>query len=206
VSNDWLLRALEESRARGFLGPGAIGPQIEHSAGFAQCWQEISGLPPASLLDLGSGGGLPGLVLAERWGCRTVLVDSMVKRMNFLRETLEWPGAPKDVVVITERAEVLARDPSLESSFDLVTARSFGPPSVVAECAVRFLRLGGTLVVSEPPEDDGTRWNQKVLRTMGLEDRGRIRHGAAFRVLSKVSATPKELPRAVGVPAKRPLF
>jgi len=206
VTDEWLLRALEESRARGFLGPGDIEPHIEHARGFALCWEDISDLPPANLLDLGSGGGLPGLVLAERWRCRTVLVDSMRKRMNFLREVLAWVGAPSDVEVITERVETVARDPALEATFSLVTARSFGPPSVVAECAARFLKLGGTLIVSEPPEDDGRRWESKGLRTLGFEDQGRIRHGAAFRVLRKVADTPREFPRDVGVPAKRPLF
>jgi 16S rRNA (guanine527-N7)-methyltransferase len=206
MANDWLFRALEESRARGFLGPGAIEHQVEHANGFAQCWEELSSTPPAIFLDLGSGGGLPGLVLAERWGCRAVLVDSMVKRMNFLRETLAWPDAPQEVLVITGRAEEVAWEPTMDGVFDLVTARSFGPPAVVAECSARFLRLGGVLVVSEPPEDHDGRWNQKILRSIGLEDRGRVRHGAAFRVLSKVSATPKEFPRGIGVPGKRPLF
>jgi len=206
MDESWLFRALEESRARGFLGPGAIEPQIEHARGFARCWEDISSLPPANLIDLGSGGGLPGLVLAELWGCRTVLVDSMVKRMNFLREVLNWPGAPHDVEVITTRVEALARDPAMESSFSLVTARSFGPPAVVAECATRFLVLGGLLIVSEPPDDDAQRWQSKSLMTMGFVDNGRIRHGAAFRVLTKISATPDDLPREIGIPAKRPLF
>lgn len=206
MTNDWLLRALEESRARGFLGPGAVEPQIEHATGFAQCWEEIFSHSPGNLLDLGSGGGLPGLVLVQRWDCRTVLLDSMVKRMNFLREVLTWPGAPDDVEVITARAESVARDPALEVSFNLVTARSFGPPAVVAECATRFLCLGGALVVSEPPEDDHQRWESNVLETIGFEDQGRVRHGAAYRVLIKVAPTPEELPRDVGVPGKRPLF
>ena len=206
MTNAWLFRALEESRARGFLGPSAIEPQIEHAKGFALCWEGHFDHSPTSFLDLGSGGGLPGLVLAERWGCRTVLVDSMVKRMNFLREVLAWVGAPDDVEVITGRAETVARDPSLEAMFPLVTARSFGPPAVVAECATRFMALGGMLIVSEPPEDESGRWKSKALSTMGFEDHGRVRHGAAFRVLIKVARTPEELPRDVGVPAKRPLF
>jgi 16S rRNA (guanine527-N7)-methyltransferase len=206
VSYEWLVRALEESRARGFLGPSAIEPQIQHANGFALCWEEAFASPPASFLDLGSGGGLPGLVLAERWGCQAVLVDSMVKRMSFLREVLTWSGAPRDVEVVTGRAEAVARESDYESSFDLVAARSFGPPAVTAECGARFLSMGGALVVSEPPQDDQGRWNAEILRTMGLEDKGRVRHGAAFRVLIKVSLTPRELPRDVGMPAKRPLF
>ena len=206
TTTDWLLRALEESRARGFLGPGAIETQIEHARGFALCWEEFSPSPPAHLLDLGSGGGLPGLVLVERWECETVLVDSMQKRMNFLHETLGWPGAPEKVTVITGRAEVIAREPGWESVFSLVTARSFGLPAVVAECATRFLRLGGSLIVSEPPEDDPRRWNSEILEEMGLRDDGRVRHGAAFRRLTKIAETPQNLPRGVGVPSKRPLF
>ena len=127
--------------------------------------------------------------------------------MNFLREVLDWPGAPEKGEVITGRAEEIARDPRLDGSFDLVTARSFGPPSVVAECAVRFLKIGGVLVVSEPPNDnDDSRWNLDVLGQLGLESRGRVRYGAAYQVLVKVTRTPREYPRAIGVPGKYPLF
>jgi len=204
--NDWLLRALEESRARGFLGPGPLVDQIEHAEGFIQCWMDISASPPKHFLDLGSGGGLPGLVLATKWVSLGVLIDSMQKRTNFLCETLSWDGAPTNIEVITGRAETMARDSALEGSFDLVTARSFGPPSVTAECAVRFLHLGGVLIVSEPPEEQLGRWNSSALRRIGLKDEGGVRHNAAFRVLTKIAETPTDIPREVGVPAKRPLF
>jgi len=207
VNTDWLSRALEESRARGFLGPGAIEPHIVHALGFSACWDDVSTTPPSSFLDLGSGGGLPGLVLLEHWGCRGVFVDSMEKRTNFLREVLAWPGAPLHGEVITGRAEQIAREPELDGSFDTVTARSFGPPAVVAECATRFLKVGGVLIVSEPPNDeDDSRWDNKGLRRLGLESRGRVRHNAAYQVLAKVSSTPSEFPRAIGVPGKNPLF
>lgn len=206
MSSDWLLRALEESRARGFLGPGPLDSQIDHSLGFVECWNDISNAPPGIFLDLGSGGGLPGLVLAEHWSGRATLLDSMNKRTNFLREVLAWEGAPSQMEVITGRAEVVARESLADGVFDLVTARSFGPPAVTAECAVRFLRIGGLLVVSEPPEEQRDRWNEKILRSIGLQDLGGVRHGSSFHVLVKVSATPKEFPREVGVPGKRPLF
>ena len=207
MKNDWLPRALEESRARGFLGPGPIEVQIAHAEGFALCWEEISPAPPDAFLDLGSGGGLPGLVLLDRWKCRGVLLDSMEKRMNFLHQVMDWPGAPLRAELITGRAEEVAREPEMEAAFDLVTARSFGPPSVTAECAARFLRMGGALIVSEPPDDSETgRWNFEVLEMLGLEARGRVRHGAAFQVLVKTRATPKEFPRAIGIPGKIPLF
>ena len=207
MTNDWLTRALEESRARGFLGPGPIEPHISHAIGFAACWEELFDSPPPAFLDLGSGGGLPALVLLERWRLRGVLTDSMKKRANFLQEALGWDDAPTTGEVITGRIEEIARFPELEEAFELVTARSFGPPSVTAECGARFLRIGGMMVVSEPPDDEVTnRWSAKGLLELGLEDRGRIRHGAAFRVLTKVRATPALFPRGTGIPGKKPLF
>jgi 16S rRNA (guanine527-N7)-methyltransferase len=207
VTASWLPRALELSKARGYIGPADIAVQEAHAEGFAACWDEFSAVPPSRLLDLGSGGGLPGLVLLTRWGSPTVLLDSMIRRSDFLREALAWTDAPKSAQVVTERAESAARRYDLAESFDLVTARSFGPPAVTAECATRFLVVGGHLVVSEPPEDPGTaRWDAIGLARLGLRSMGRRRHGAAFQVLEKISATPDEFPRPVGIPGKHPLF
>jgi len=207
VINDWLARALEESRARGFLGPNAIEPHFTHSLGFALCWEERYPISPGSFLDLGSGGGLPGLYLLDRWRCRAVFTDSMVKRAKFLEEVLAWDGAPKNGTVITARVEETARIPEFVEAFDLVTARSFGPPAVTAECGAQFLRIGGVLIVSEPPDDsESDRWNSLKLAELGLVAEGRIRHGAAYQVLIKTHSTPSEYPRAIGTPRKRPLF
>lgn len=207
MTQEWLPRALEESRARGFLGPGAIEPQIMHAEGFAICWEERFLSPPKSFLDLGSGGGLPGLVLLERWGCRGVLIDSMTKRIDFLSEVLGWPDSPGSGEVLLGRSESIARIPEFIESFDLVTARSFGPPAVTAECGAPFLKIGGALIISEPPDDEDVgRWSQPGLEILGMVSKGRIRHGAAYQVLIKTKETPPEFPRSIGVPRKRPLF
>ena len=207
MTSDWLSRALEESRARGFLGPQPIEPQIIHAEGFAKCWEALRETPPARLLDLGSGGGLPGLVLVERWGCSGVFLDSMTKRSTFLGEALLWPEAPQNCDVVNARAEEAARWPEMDGQFDLVTARSFGPPAVTAECAVRFLSVGGVLIVSEPPsERTEDRWNPSGLGILGLKAQGRSRYGAGYEVLVKVRPTDKQFPRPVGTPKKKPLF
>jgi 16S rRNA (guanine527-N7)-methyltransferase len=180
---------------------------MAHASGFAQCWEAFQPAPPRALLDLGSGGGLPGLVLLDYWKCRTVLIDSMGKRSSFLREALGWPDAPRGGEVIVARAEEAARWPELDDQFDLVTARSFGPPAVTAECAARFLKVGGVLIVSEPPtEGTEERWNVEGLAKLGFVDRGRTRFGAAYEVLVKEKPTPPEFPRASGTPKKHPLF
>ena len=207
MTNQWLLRALEESRARDFLGPVPFDQQIEHATGFAQSWSDVAEGVPTSFLDLGSGGGLPGLVLFDLWRCQATFLDSMEKRTAFLREVLLWDGAPEGGHVETGRAEALARTLRLTESFDLVTARSFGPPAVAAECATRFLKVGGYLIVSEPPNDDSaSRWKPDAVGQLGLHVIQRVRHGAAYQILKKVRATPDRFPREVGVPGKSPLF
>jgi 16S rRNA (guanine527-N7)-methyltransferase len=131
----------------------------------------------------------------------------MVKRAKFLEEVLSWEGAPSGGTVLTGRVEEIARYDDLVETFDLVTARSFGPPSVTAECGAQFLAIGGVMIVSEPPDDDVTdRWDEKGLALLGLRSDGRERHGAAYQVLTKIAPTPLEYPRSVGTPRKRPLF
>ena len=206
MSTDWLTRALEESRARGYLGPGPLEPQIDHSRGFVAAWDQFSSNSPTRFLDLGSGGGLPGLWLLCEWSTPGVLLDSMHKRTAFLSEVLGWDGAPTNGTVVTGRAEELARDPDLEGSFELVTARLFGPPAVTVECAVRFVAVGGVIIVSEPPQANEHRWPEAALAALGVRSRGRIREGASFQLLEKVRPTPVEFPRKNGTPRKQPLF
>ena len=127
--------------------------------------------------------------------------------MNFLREALEEPGAPAGGEVLTARAEELSREPGMTESVDLVTARSFGPPAVAAECGVRFLKVGGLMIVSEPPNDeDDSRWPADELGRLGLKPVERIRMGAAYQVLEKIRSTPDTYPRQSGTPKKQPLF
>ncbi len=159
------------------------------------------------MLDLGSGGGLPGLVLADHWRCTTVLLDSMRRRGSFLREVCEWEGAPAGVSVVVARAEDVARLTGLEGAFNLVTARSFAPPAVTAECAVRFMPVGGLAIVSDPPGGgDPARWPQDGLTRLGLRGTRHEAGGFSFRVLEKTLETEPGFPRRSGVPGRRPLW
>jgi 16S rRNA (guanine527-N7)-methyltransferase len=90
----------------------------------------------------------------------------------------------------------------------VVVTRSFGPPSVTAECAVGFLQSpGGRLLVSEPPTPDAGRWSVDGLGLLGLAIGARVqRGGATVQVLSSTTALDERYPRRTGVPDKRPLF
>jgi len=157
---------------------------------------------------MGSGGGLPGLVLLERWASPGVLLDSMERRTSFLLEVLARDGAPSLGEVVTERAEIAARMDEFAGTFGLVVARSFGPPSRVAECGARFLKMGGVLVVSEPPgpKQGEARWNVEVLEELGLRLGSYVREEFGFQVIAKVGETPETYPRSTTSLKKRPLF
>lgn len=197
-----LLAVIEESRRFGFLGPGDLGPQLDHAEGFARA----AGVVPGAFLDLGSGGGLPGLVLALCWpAARGVLLDAMVRRTDFLQLAVEQLGLADRIAVVCSRAEDAART-DLRGRFEVVTARSFGPPAVTAECAAGFLADGGILVVSEPPEGGADRWNPDGLALLGFDPAEPLSGEPRFVRMARRGASADRWPRRVGVPAKRPLW
>jgi 16S rRNA (guanine527-N7)-methyltransferase len=160
-------RALAEARALGFLGDGPLEVHERSAAAFAEV---IGDLPSgARALDLGSGGGVPGLLLASWYpDVRWTLLDKHRRRTSFLARavaTLGWAGR---VEVVREAAEVAAHDPAHRGAYDLVVSRSFGPPALTAECAVGFLHVGGRLLVAEPPTPDATRWPEAGVASLGL--------------------------------------
>jgi 16S rRNA (guanine527-N7)-methyltransferase len=140
---------------------------------------------------------------------RVVLLDAGARRSEFLRWAVRTCGLESRVVVDCGRAEEIGRRPDRRERFAAVTARSFGPPAVTAECAASFLCLGGLLVVSSPPWASGPpadRWPTDQLSRLGLGRGVAVRNGFGYTVMSKESETPDRFPRRVGVPAKRPLF
>ena len=129
-----VLAALDEARARGFVGGGqAVDALAEHARGFVD---PIAGA--TRVLDLGSGGGVPGLVIAAlRPDAIVTLLDASVSRTDWLRRVVGRLGWADRVQVVTGRAEVLAHDDDWRGSQDAVVARSFAPPLVTAEVAQR---------------------------------------------------------------------
>jgi 16S rRNA (guanine527-N7)-methyltransferase len=200
---------LVDAQARGLLGPGDPRAHIDHAAAFALVAEAtFGGTAPRRFLDLGSGGGLPGLVLAQRWArASATLLDASTRRCDFLRDAATRLELTHRVEVRLGRAEVLARDPGLAEQFPLVVARSFGTPAVTAELAARFLEAGGVLLVSEPPEPDPRRWPPGALERLGLGPAVRTRAaGSAVVRIERVAATPEQYPRRTGMPEKRPLW
>lgn len=199
-----MLAVLHHARDLGFLGPGRVKPHLRHALAAAAA----APVPPLRAADLGSGGGLPGLPLALLWPESTwVLIDAHERRTAFLEEAATTLGLGDRVTVRRQRAEEAGRDPDLRGAMDLVVARSFGPPPVTAECAAPLLRVGGRLVVADPPAADPTRWPVDGVALLGLVAIERIHlDDASFQILGQESVVSDRYPRRVGIPAKRPLW
>ena len=136
-------------KSMNLVGPGPIAPHFE------DCRKALAGLSPEGhWVDLGSGAGFPGLVLAaDHPALRVDLVDSRRKRCTFLNEVLGRAGVPASRVAVH-----CTRVERLEGPYDGVVSRAFAPPPQVLEHGLRLLRPGGTLVLflqedAHPPDD-----------------------------------------------------
>lgn len=201
--SDTLLDVWRDGQRLSAVGPGPVVEHLEHSSALAAQLE-----PPRRAVDLGSGAGIPGLALAGWWpASEWLLVDAARRRVRLLEDAVARLGWQGRVHVLHGRAEDIARVPAWRGWADLVTARSFGPPAATAECGVGFLRPGGVLVVTEPPEGEQDRWPADPLAAIGLRplpspssDQVRIQR------LERIGELPDHVPRRPGIPAKRPLF
>jgi 16S rRNA (guanine527-N7)-methyltransferase len=221
-----LADVLAEARRRGFLGPGPLERHIVHGQGFVEAARNQLRIMSAEVttprvLDLGAGGGVPGLVVGLCWPSAVVtLLDSSERRTAFLEEARALLGLGDRLRVLRGRAEVVARTDGERHAYDVVVARSFAPPATTCECGAPFLRRGGTLVVSDAPEQEpdtpdglddqasaGSRWPADGPGQLGLGAPERVQHGGfSYRVMVATDACAERFPRREGVPAKRPLF
>ena len=155
-----------------------------------ECVAFAATLPPgpASLIDIGSGAGLPGLVIAiERPDLTVTLLEATRKKAAFLRETADALGLA-EVEVIPGRAEQLGRT-ALAGGFDLATARAVAPLARLVAWALPLLRPGGTLHAIK-----GERWEQE------LADAAAVLASSGARVVhTPVEVPPVPQPRVVTI-------
>jgi len=168
---------------------------------------------PRRLLDLGTGGGIPGLPLAcVTEGMELVLLDAIRKKVEAI-ERMVARLELANVRTLWGRAETLAHEPQYREVFDAVTARAVAALPVVVEYGAAFVRLGGQCWFAKPPAavEREVAGAQAAADRCGLEYVGshgfRVPDGPARVVLiyHKRRPTPENLPRPPGRPERRPL-
>lgn len=209
---------LVEARRRSLIGGAPVEAQMAHAQAFYRVLSIET--PGGPVLELGSGGGLPGLAMAVYDArLRLVLVDSALRSAEFLGWAIAELRLSDRVEVLHARAEDAGHDEAYRGCFGAVVARSFAPPAVTAECAAPFLKVGGRLIVAEPPASgshetvaagyrapDPGRWPVEGCRELGLVPETSVSEPFAFVVLRQASPCPARYARRAGIPRKRPLF
>jgi 16S rRNA (guanine527-N7)-methyltransferase len=163
----------------------------------------------SSFADVGTGGGLPGIV----WGiCRPdmhgTLIDSVGKKINIVREII---GALelKNITARNERSEETAA--SLRETFDIAAARAVASAPVLAEYLSPLARPGGLLLAFKGPraEDEIEGFHQRDWMKLGLGPPSRVPYkisgkGCCMMIWTKISECPNRFPRSPGEAKKHP--
>ncbi len=166
-----------------------------------------------SLVDVGTGGGFPGIPL--KIACpalRLTLIEATAKKCRFLEEAIRMLNL-KDTSVLCGRAETLAHEPVLRETHDLATARAVGELREILELTVPFVRPGGFALfpkgqnAEKELEEAGNAL--RILRCTVLELREIplpfLPRKTVFVLIRKEAPTPSPYPRRPGIPKKRPL-
>jgi 16S rRNA (guanine527-N7)-methyltransferase len=197
---DPLDEVLADAVRLGFLSARPRIPHRVHAEAFLP-WLDA----PGTIVDLGTGGGVPGLVIAWTDPDRPVVcVESRARRAAFLRVARARLCLQR-VSVVDQVAEAVT---GLREQAAAVTARGFGPPGVVAECAVPFVKPDGRIIVSDPPGggDTAARWPEDGLQLLGLVVEELDAGPPALTVLRRVGLPKVTLPRGPGGARRAPLF
>lgn len=175
---------------------------------------EDAGVLPAdaAVVDVGSGGGVPGIPLAiARPDLCVTLLEATQKKAAFLEDTVSSLHLQR-VAVLVARAEDAGRDPEYRERYDLAVARAVAPLAVLAELTLPLVRPRGFLaaVKGSRVQDEVAAAGPAITRCGGRLERVEALPPAEAKPLwvvlaAKVAPTPPELPRRAGMPAKRPL-
>lgn len=163
----------------------------------------------ARLVDIGTGGGIPGMVLAiMRPELEVDLLDSTKKKVDFLDEAAGALGLT-NVRAFHGRAEEFGREPEFRDSYDVAVARAVARLAILSEFVLPFVRTGGIAIL---PKGEAVHDEVAEAASALAELKGRLLpihqsqvNGVRFVVLRKLGRTPKPYPRKSGIPGKQPI-
>lgn len=168
----------------------------------------LAELPEGSrIIDVGSGGGLPGVPLAIVLpALRFTLLEATGKKAAFLRSAASALNL-SNLSVAQDRAERAGRSPEHREQYDAAVARAVGPLSVIAELCIPLVKIGGSvLLIKGQKADEELAASKKALHMLHALHAGTIDTPTGrIVVLDKPRKTPAAYPRLDGEPKRCPL-
>lgn len=185
--------------------PGAVA--LDHVVDSLSALPVLRARGTRRLLDLGSGGGFPGIPLAIALDAETLLVESVAKKSRFLETAARAIGASQTIRVAPIRAETLARDAAHRERWSAVVVRAVADLADLAEVGLPLVEHGGCLVAwKRLPIERELAGARDIIRLAGggrIELIGNPVAGLEDHVLvviGKAGTSPPEYPRE---PARR---
>lgn len=167
----------------------------------------------ASVLDLGTGAGFPGMVLAILLpDYQFTLVDSLRKRIDFLEKVVDQCNI-KNVTLIHGRAEDLGQDPQYRNQYDFVVSRAVAELPLLLEYCIPFVKVNGYFVSYKAKKyEEEIQHAENAMSVLGAE----LFHVKHFKLrteeenrylvfIKNTMKTDKKYPRKAGKPKKKPL-
>jgi 16S rRNA (guanine527-N7)-methyltransferase len=159
--------------------------------------------PGARVVDVGAGGGVPGLPLAiMRPQVQVTLIDSDQRKCAFLTHVAGLLRLD-NVEVLCERAEEVGHREGMRESFDAAVSRALAPPPVMCEWTLPLVRVGGVMAALVGDVEQAKQ--ECIAAAEILGGRRPIARTGGVMVVRKVRPTPDDYPRRAGVPLRKPL-
>ncbi|MFA7077529.1 MAG: 16S rRNA (guanine(527)-N(7))-methyltransferase RsmG [Syntrophomonas sp.] len=208
----YLQLVLEENKKQNLVSRKTTLEDLEqHIQDSVQVLEWVS-LAGQAAIDIGSGAGFPGLVLAMfQPDCRMTLVESDLKKSTFLQNVKKELGLD-NVRIIRTRVELLGQDIEHRAGYDLCTCRAVAAMRVILEYGLPLVKPGGRVLLWK-----GSSYQQEIaeaqtaLQVLGGKIDGvyqyNLMHDKDRTIVAvrKVHPTPAQFPRKVGAPTKKPL-
>lgn len=166
-----------------------------------------------TIMDVGTGAGFPGIpIKIIKKDCNITLLDSLNKRIMFLRDSIDKLGL-KHIEAVHARAEEVGREVKYREKYDIVVSRAVAPLNILVEYLIPFVKVGGKVICMKGPKiEEELKQAQKAINQLGgtidkidnlkLPDTEIERN---IILIKKWKNTPKEYPRKAGIPSKNPI-